>query len=345
MFLGNDMTDSFQVRYFDGQISTPRIATIRPVYYQQQVDGFIITWQNSAGDREEKRYLAKDCEHLPAIGASFDVIMLSDGAKIEFIDQPPTWLQPSNHQLFAKIAQMEQRWAWIGASIVIICLMIFATLRFGIPYAAHHIAQNLPADTLMQVGDEAEEYVLEMTEPSTLSQARQNEIIALYNKLNGNPKAKVLVRGGGDIGANALAIPNNTIIITDELIKLSDNNNEILAVLAHEQGHLVHRHSLEQAISGLGIGVLIVVITGDASDILLSLPTLLASAHYSQKAEMEADLFAIHELKRLGISPNYLASFFEKMTKEYGEGQGHWTMLSTHPDTSERIAQAKQYAQ
>lgn len=333
------------IRYFDGKISTAHKASIRPIDGQGLPHGFIVTWQDKAGTEHEKRYFVKDCDYLPAVANAPHAIMLGDGARVEFIGEVPAWLTLANQRLFGRIAIMERRWAWIGASVIIMCVFVFGVLKLGVPMASHHIAQQLPADTLVKLGDQAESYVMELTQPSQLPQARQDEIIALYDKLDGDPKATVIVRGGGDIGANALAIPNNTIVITDELIKLSDDDNEILAVLAHEQGHLVHRHSLEQAISGLGIGVLIVVITGDTSDILLSLPTLLANAHYSQKAEMEADLFAIRELKRLGISPNYLASFFEKMAKEHGEGQGHWTMLSTHPDTNERIAQARQHAQ
>lgn len=331
------MNTHHAVRYFDGKISKARTAQLMP---HDEAGAFVLV-----GAGFQVVYWAGDYEFLPSVGNSPAVLSLSDGGRIELVDGVPSWLPLQHRGLFDKIAIMEGSLGWVLLSLAVACLMIFATLRFGIPYASHHIAQRLPADTLMQVGDTAEEYVMKMTKPSTLPQARQHEIIALYAKLNGNPKAKVIVRGGGDIGANALAIPNNTIVITDELINMSGDNHEILAVLAHEQGHLVHRHSLEQAISGLGIGVLIVVITGDTSDILLSLPTLLANAHYSQKAEMEADLFAIHELKRLGISPNYLASFFEKMAKEHGEGQGHWTMLSTHPDTNERIAQARQHAQ
>lgn len=326
------------IRYFDGQISKAHTATITPVYYQDSVDGFIIRYGNT-----EKRYFARDYEYLPSVGKSPHALMMTDGARVEFIDGVPKWLHLENHALFGKISQMETRWTWIGASLVVMCAFVFGVFKFGIPMTAHHIAQRMPADALMSVGNQAEEYVMEFTKPSTLPKARQDEIIALYGKLNGNPKAKVIVRAGGGIGANALAIPNNTIVITDELINLTDDDRQILAVLAHEQGHLVHRHSLEQAISSLGVGILVVVITGDTSDLLLALPTLLASADYSQKAEMEADKFAIDELKRLGISPIHLADFFRRMQKEHGSEQGHWTILSTHPETDKRIEQAEQH--
>ena len=327
-----------KVRYFDGKISTAHSATITPVSYQGRLDGFIISYVG-----HEKRHFIKNCEYLPAIGSSPPVLMMADGARVEFTNGVPEWLHLDKHAFFTKISHMETRWTWIGASVIIMCAFVFATFKFGIPMASHHIAQNLPADTMMAMGDVAEEYVMEMTKPSTLPKARQDEIIALYTKLDGNPAAKVIVREGGEIGANALAIPNNTIVITDELINLTDDDNQILAVLAHEQGHLVHRHSLEQAISRLGLSVLIVVITGDTSDMLLTLPALLATSDYSQRAEMEADKFAIDELKRLNIPPVHLANFFKKMQEVHGDDHGHWSILSTHPETDKRIEQVQQH--
>lgn len=327
---------TINVRYFDGKISKAHQAHIRP---DGGAGGFVL---HCAGI--ERYYDADDYEFLPSVGNSPAVLSLSDGGRIELPSVAPDWLNLQHKGWFDKISVMEGSFRWVLVSVVLVGLLMFGVLKYGIPTASHHIAQSLPADSLTQVGDKAEEYVMELTKPSTLPQARQEQIIALYDKLNAHPKAKVLVRGGGDLGANAFAIPNNTIVITDELIKLSGDDNEILAVLAHEQGHLVHRHSLEQAISGLGVSVLVVVVTGDASDLLLTLPTMLANAQYSQKAELEADKFAIDELKRLGISPKYLASFFEKIQKEHGDA-GNWVMLSTHPNTQERIAQVHQHTQ
>lgn len=325
---------TINVRYFDGKISKAHQAYIRP---EGDGGGFVL---HCAGI--ECYYEAHEYEFLPSVGNSPAVLSLSDGGRIELPSVVPDWLNLQHKGWFDKISVMEGSFRWVLVSVVLVGLLMFGVLKYGIPTASHHIAQSLPADSLTQVGDKAEEYVMELTEPSTLPQARQEQIIALYDKLNAHPKAKVLVRGGGDLGANAFAIPNNTIVITDELIKLSGDDNEILAVLAHEQGHLVHRHSLEQAISGLGVSVLVVVVTGDASDLLLTLPTMLANAQYSQKAELEADKFAIDALKRLGISPKYLASFFEKIQKEHGDA-GNWVMLSTHPNTQERIAQVHQH--
>lgn len=333
------------VYYFDGQTSTPHTAQLCQVVYQGQTDGFVIHWQNKTGAWLEKRYFTKDCEHLPALDGVSDIIMLADGARIEFLGKMPAWLDFRHQKLFGSIKHMENHWSWIGGSVILLCVFIFGLFRFGIPLASHHIAHNLPQDILTHAGEQAESYVMDLTKPSNLPKSRQDEIVALYQKIGTKPNAKIIVRAGAGIGANALAILNNTIVITDELIKLSNNDHEILAVLAHEQGHLVHRHSLEQAISSLGMGVLVVVITGDTSDILLALPTLLATTHYSQKAELEADKYAIDTLKRLNVSPTHLANFFEKMQKEHDDGHGHWSMLSTHPETDKRIEQVKKHSE
>lgn len=325
------------VRYFDGKTSKAHTAHIRPSI---SPDSFVLE-----GDGFGGAYQTADGEFMPSVGRSVGVLTFKNGERIEFIDGVPSWLDLHHKRLFHKISIMESSFGWILVSLVAVVIFMTGVLKFGVPLASHHIAQSLPPDVLMEVGQKAEEQVMELTEPSKLSQARQDAIIALYDKLDGNPKAKVLVRGGGVIGANALAIPNNTIVITDELIELSGDDNEILAVLAHEQGHLVHRHSLERAISSIGVGVLVIVITGDASDLILALPTMLAAAQYSQDAEMEADKFAIDELKRLGISPMHLANFFEKLKKEHGDGQGHWSVLSTHPETDKRIEQVKKHSE
>ncbi|WP_414632479.1 M48 family metallopeptidase, partial [Acinetobacter sp. UBA6720] len=138
---------------------------------------------------------------------------------------------------------------------------------------------KLPEDTIYQLGDEAQEQVFNMTAPSTVPVLRQKQIIKSYQDLvaNGRP-AKVLFRSGGKIGANALAIPNNTIILTDELVNLAKDDHEIIGVLAHEQGHLVERHSLQQALSSLGFSVLLIAVTGASSPLFTTLPVALVGA-------------------------------------------------------------------
>lgn len=334
------MTQTHPITYFDGKTSKAHQATIEPVYYHHKLDGFIVHHQG-----KQVRYFLKDYEYLPKVAQGLYALEMKDGARIEFASTPPDWLPLSRQSTFDFIHKMESSGRWLLLSLLAVLLTGFVFLRFGVPMVAHHVAMNLPPDTLNTAGNEAQDYIMQMTEPSKLSHQRQQQIIKLYQRLPNNTKANIIIRQGGDsIDANALALPNNTIIITDELIALSDDDRQILAVLAHEQGHITHRHSLQQALSLLGIGVITVMVTGDMSDTIATIPTLLTSLHYSREFEREADQFAINELKALGESPEHLANFFKHMQHHHddeGSEGGHWSIISTHPDTNERIANAQ----
>ena len=73
-------------------------------------------------------------------------------------------------------------------------------------------------------------------------------------------------RRGRDLGANAFALPDGVIVFTDELIGLLESDAEILAVFAHEYGHVVERHSLRQILQDSAIAVLSFLLIGEATD-------------------------------------------------------------------------------
>ncbi|MDO5058716.1 MAG: M48 family metallopeptidase [Neisseria sp.] len=291
-------------------------------------------------------YALSDAEYLAAVGSVPPALELPDDARIVFSDGLiPEWLPLKNKTLLKKVGLWERSWKWVAAALLIMVLAVFAAFRWGIPAASYYAAHSLPETTLNGIGRQAEEMVVQLTDETRLSNRRRQEIAALYGRLKTDKPAKLLFREGKNIGANAFAIPNNTIVVTDELVKLAANDQEILAVLAHEQGHLAHRHSLQQALRGLGVGVLMLTLTGDGTDLLDNLPVLLATAQYSQAFELEADLYAVQSLQRLGIKPQYLADFLLRLDKQSGEEEGGSNLLGSHPLTSERVKQIERYAQ
>jgi Zn-dependent protease with chaperone function len=70
-------------------------------------------------------------------------------------------------------------------------------------------------------------------------------------------------------------LPGGYLVITDELIDLAKNNDEIVAVIAHELGHVKGRHALRQTLQGTVSGLIIIAITGDVSSIASGLPALM----------------------------------------------------------------------
>ena len=142
-------------------------------------------------------------------------------------------------------------------------------------------------------------------------------------------------------GANAFALPSGVIVFTDALIELAQDDREIIAVLAHESGHLEQRHALRTVLQNSVALVALALITGDVSSATAfggALPAFLLQNRFSREFEREADAHAVAVLRRAGIDPALLATMLERLTKSTGEPDPkllHY--LSTHPSTPERI--------
>jgi len=106
------------------------------------------------------------------------------------------------------------------------------------------------------------------------------------------------------LGANALALPSGIIIFTDDIVQMAGSDDELIAVLAHELGHIKHRHVMRMVIQDSLLVFLITFITGDVSStssVLLAIPVLLLELGYSRDFEREADRYALRLLQKLGI--------------------------------------------
>ena len=64
------------------------------------------------------------------------------------------------------------------------------------------------------------------------------------------------------VGANAFALPDGTIVVTDALVHLAENDEELLAVLAHEIGHVVHHHALRSVMQNSAVALLLAFALG-----------------------------------------------------------------------------------
>jgi Zn-dependent protease with chaperone function len=154
-------------------------------------------------------------------------------------------------------------------------------------------------------------------------------------------------RGGGMIGPNAFALPDGTVVLTDELVELADDDEMVLAVLAHEIGHVDRQHSLRQLYRAAGVTALIMLIGGDigsgTGDILVQ-GSALASLSYSRRAEAEADRYSVELMHKAGRDPAAIARFFELLRDKLGD-TGKNDFLSSHRATPERIEETRRYAE
>jgi Zn-dependent protease with chaperone function len=150
----------------------------------------------------------------------------------------------------------------------------------------------------------------------------------------------LVFRGG--VGPNAFALPDGTVVATDELVELAHDDEEVLAVLAHEIGHVHHRHSLRMALQSSTVLLLISAYLGDVTQlttISTALPGVYANASYSRELETEADTFALAYLDQNGIPHRRFADILRALQGQSGTDPDRGMQyLASHPPTSERIA-------
>ena len=145
-------------------------------------------------------------------------------------------------------------------------------------------------------------------------------------------------------------LPNGLVVMTDQLVTLAGDDEELLAVLAHEAGHHEHRHGLRRALEKSAMLVVVGFLFGDVSGtgaLSVSLPMLLVEQGFSRGHEREADGFAFGLLAGQGHSPEAFARIMGRMSGdgEIDRGLGPVGYLTSHPPSAERMAAARAAAE
>jgi Zn-dependent protease with chaperone function len=147
---------------------------------------------------------------------------------------------------------------------------------------------------------------------------------------------------GHEAGFNAFALPHGAIVVLDGLAeRLSDD--ELLALLGHELGHVQHRHGLRAVARGFGLLAVAGAVFGDFSIVVAGAMAGVQNLHYSRDAEREADAFSHRFAAAAGLPPQVTAGLWRKLLAEERRrnitGMPLW--LSTHPSTEERLREAE----
>ena len=227
-------------------------------------------------------------------------------------------------------------------SFAILSVFIYKFLYVGLPYFSEIIAGKVPPP-IYEVIDSSTLKSMDNDEfsESLHNEQRQSEITVIFDKLveqqqNTGKKYQVVFRKWDEI-PNALALVNGTIVVTDELVSLIDNEEELAAVLLHEIGHVVHNHSMENMIRVSIASIMLSFMFGDISTIgtiLVEGASLGVTLTYSRDAELEADEFAIKALK---LHYGSVAALESILLKLHGESDVEKSWLSTHPSVDERL--------
>lgn len=143
---------------------------------------------------------------------------------------------------------------------------------------------------------------------------------------------------------NAFALPDDSIVVTDDLIALAEHPDEVMGVIAHEIAHIERNHVMTNIIRQMGAGIFFDVVFGGAgAGQAIALASVnLASLRYSRGDEADADARGLDYLDAAGIDSAGLARLFDRMRAEAEEHGGDIpTLLSSHPATAERAAAAR----
>ncbi|GAA5512078.1 beta-barrel assembly-enhancing protease [Deinococcus carri] len=291
------------------------------------------------------------------------VLKFPDGSRFETDDDQTVRgleARTGRNRGLERVRRLETRW-WtalgaLGATLVLVGLFV----AYGIPALARGAASATPRPVLATFDRESIQFLEDggYLGPSQLSAARQAQLQAGFRRVTawagGGYPYRLLLRDGEpedapfELGANAFALPGGTVVMTDQLVALAHSDRELLGVLAHETGHVTHRHGLAGVYQGLGLTLLSVAVTGDivsAGTFAAAVPAALLRNGYSRAAETQADEGAGQYLMRTYGTTRPLRDILARLEQEdrdadensVQEGSRTEDLLQTHPGTAQRI--------
>ncbi len=277
------------------------------------------------------------------LGRAARRLRFNDGAFCEVRDLPALdYLLSAQAHRDGWVDRMQRQSRSVLLAVIAFAVLAIAGYKWGMPWAAAKAAANMPAAISEQLSVQAlrllddGKFFLPSGIATDRQQALSVEFHALHLPEGGNSTAELLFRRSPQLGANAFALPNGTIVVLDDLVTVIDDDGEILATLAHEEGHVHGHHGLQLLLQSSVAATFLALYIGDFSSLLAIAPATLLQATYSRDLEAQADDYAAAVLKLNGRSPTLLAEALKKLSVAHRQ-EGQAGYLSSHPATDERM--------
>ncbi len=366
------MTQPIRGRWFDGRISQARavLVSLHPgargtslrvheltiPARTLELDSRQVDWPEAWSAAPTSRTLTIDLrEH--------GTLEISDGAAWQ-----AAWVAAGRRPALAQ--RMQTRWTVFLAVLLVAAAGLAAFYRWGTPWAATEVTRQVPLAWETALSQRAlQDLDAQLLKPSKLPAARQAHLRARFDAVAAQvgpelqryrgyaPALSLSFRSGLD--ANAFALPGGAIVMTDGLVEQATRqglgDDALVGVLAHEIGHVVHRHTtrmvVEQAVLNVGLGLAL----GDVSSLLSIGASLVTGLAYRRSHETEADCFAAALMAKAQLPTGPMADLLlgierEHHTKARAAGGGAdvrssdalANILSSHPATAVRAQQLKE---
>jgi predicted Zn-dependent protease len=181
-----------------------------------------------------------------------------------------------------------------------------------------------------------------------------------YNQVANCISQAIITEQGGnwevvvfeDKSPNAFALPGNKIGIHTGMLALVDNQDQLAAVIGHEVGHVLAKHSNERASQEMAVnsGMAIIQAVGAPQSALgqTAFGLLGVGAEYgilmpySRVQESEADIIGVDLMAKAGFDPRQSVALWQKM-EQATQGQQPIEFMSTHPAHATRIQNLEQH--
>ena len=170
-----------------------------------------------------------------------------------------------------------------------------------------------------------------------------NKIIAVADRKDIAYSFKAIA----DDEINALSLPGGFVYVNKGLIDRVASDDELAAVIAHEVGHIVARHSIKklQAVLGYNLAQIITIPIPQSGPVRSATDLAFTQLYlgYSREDELLADQLGARYTRLAGYNPRAMITFLEKL-QEHNRRKPLQpkNYLKTHPYVPDRIRVVKQ---
>ncbi|MEZ5961359.1 MAG: M48 family metallopeptidase [Hyphomonadaceae bacterium] len=235
------------------------------------------------------------------------------------------------------------------AALVTLAWSLAGAFLVGIPYAAGPLATAMPERYRAQIADiswsQVNRFTFQCDDADEATEILNNLAYRIMEASDVPHRDAIWITIADADFPNAFALPDDSIVVTDELIGMAQHPDELTGVLAHEIAHIEHNHIMKNVIRQIGAGIFFDVVFGGAgAGQAIAIASInLAGLRYSRGDETDADSRGMDYLDAASISTAGIATMFDRF-RSYEEAAGLSdipTMLSSHPASQERAVAAR----
>ncbi|CNI43176.1 M48 family metallopeptidase [Yersinia pekkanenii] len=248
------------------------------------------------------------------------------------------------------VHRLERHKRGVLLALLMTIMLILAYIYVLLPWASSEIALRIPTVAEQKLGEHSFKLLQHSGfKPSQLPAERQQAIQQLFVQVmpvqmqqERTPPKLILMTA--PMTANAFMLPDGTMVLSDDLIKLTTSDDALAAVMLHEMGHHAYRHSMRMLVRSSLVALTLMWMTGDVNgigDTLLQSASFVHEMQFSRAIEREADSWAIAEMQHEGRSLSAMEDIYHRLQQVAMPGaetridMTEW--LSTHPDMQDRL--------